>query len=456
MPAKLALLLCIALIAWFFARERKSHKPVSVALWIPLIWAFIIGSKPVSEWLGSGVSSANAADNFEGSPLDRLILFSLIAAGLLVLFQRRESWASILLNNKWVFAFYLYLGLSVLWSDYSFISFKRWIKDLGNVIMALIVLSEEDPLQAIKIVLLRSVYFLVPLSVLVIKYFPDIGRYYDRWSYGVYYCGITGDKNLLGMTLFVCSLFIFQLLLDSGKAKMPGENLLPRAALLLLLLMAIWLLRIAHSATAMVCTIVSGGILFLLHRFGPQKLMVIGLLVAVLAVMALPFLDAGGLLKGIIGRDTTLTGRTEIWRMLLSEKVNPLIGVGFYSFWLGERSNKLSEKYHYSLNEAHNGYLELYLNSGLIGVFLLLSIFGSSLHAQWQQLQNGVSGAGFRISFIVGTILYNISEATFNRLSIIWLTFIIIVVVYPRSHEEFSAADSPILSEARGARGYRG
>jgi hypothetical protein len=40
---------------------------------------------------------------------------------------------------------------------------------------------------------------------------------------------------------------------------------------------------------------------------------------------------------------------------------------GFYSFWTAERIERLSSKYFYDLTEAHNGYIEVYLNGGLIG-----------------------------------------------------------------------------------------
>lgn len=441
MPPKLALLVAIVLIVWFFLRERKSREPLSAALWLPLIWAVIIGSKPVSLWLAGGADPEMQIDYLEGSPLDRTVFFSLIAAGLLVLFLRRESWFNIVWNNKWVFGFYFYLAISVLWSDYSFVSFKRWVKDFGNVVMALVVLSEINPAAALKSVLVRCACILIPLSFVTAKYFPEIGRYYDRWSHTPYISGVAGDKNLLGMTLFVSGLFLFYMLLKSRKNQEEKTRLSP-GILAFLLLMNVWLLMKAQSMTALLCAVSSAVVLFVLERYGAKRLVVYFMAAAILVVFASSALNLPGLMGRWLGRDATMTGRTEIWKNLLSEDMNPLVGTGFYSFWLGDRSEKLSRRYHYALNEAHNGYLELYLNSGIIGLVLLFGLLGSAIRARWIDLKKGIEGAAFHVSFLMGTILYNVTEATFNRLSIIWFTFLLIVVVYPRSQEEFEVQDA--------------
>ncbi len=72
MSPKLALSLCLLFIAWLFARSRKQEHTLTFALWIPLIWALIIGSKPISAWLGLADSTASADNYIEGSPFDRL------------------------------------------------------------------------------------------------------------------------------------------------------------------------------------------------------------------------------------------------------------------------------------------------------------------------------------------------------------------------------------------------
>src|ERR1700731_94138 len=184
MASSLAFFFFAVFIFWLFLNDSERRQGISAALWIPLLWLSIIGSRFISTWLGS-----QSEDVLEGSPLDRMVFLVLIVAAFIVLFKRRVDWGAIIRNNKWLFGYLLYLGISVLWSDYSFTSFKRWTKELGSVAMVLVILSESNPLEAIKAVLARTSYLLIPLSVLLIKYYPDLGRYYDQWTDQPFFCG---------------------------------------------------------------------------------------------------------------------------------------------------------------------------------------------------------------------------------------------------------------------------
>src|SRR5581483_4780832 len=85
--------------------------------------------------------------------------------------------------------------------------------------------------------------------------------------------------------------------------------------------------------------------------------------------------DEGAALQSL-GRNPTLTGRTEIWSAVLHFAGNPLFGTGFESFWLGDRIKHIWAygEMTYGINEAHNGYIETYLNLGWIGVALLVNL----------------------------------------------------------------------------------
>src|SRR5215468_729214 len=180
MNPRTALLACLLFIAWLFRRDLKRSKNVSHAIWIPFLWAAILGSRPVSIWLGGGVSMTSNDDYLEGSPLDRNFFLLLIGAGIVVLLKRRPQWDVLFRRNWGLFLFYAFWGLSALWSDYTMVAFKRWIKECGHLVMVLVVLTEKDPAAAFKSVLARCAYILVPVSVLFIRYYPDLGRFYTR------------------------------------------------------------------------------------------------------------------------------------------------------------------------------------------------------------------------------------------------------------------------------------
>ncbi len=69
-------------------------------------------------------------------------------------------------GNAPVLLFFGYCLFSVMWSDYPDVAFKRWTKGFGDLEMGLIVLTESDPLAALKRLLTRAGFVLIPLSVL--------------------------------------------------------------------------------------------------------------------------------------------------------------------------------------------------------------------------------------------------------------------------------------------------
>jgi O-antigen ligase len=364
------------------------------------------------------------------------VFLGLIVAGAIVLVRRRVGGPALFRRNRWLFIFFIYLGLSVLWSDYPFVALKRLIKDLGNVIMVLVVLSDQNPIQAVRFLLLRCCYLLLPLSIVFIKYFPNFGRYYDQWEGTAFYCGVTTDKNMLGMTLFACSLFLIWMLLQPDRKSRKGSGVQARLDFFILLLMGgmtFWLLQQAHSATALSCTLL-GALIIWGTRFARIRTH-LGMYGAVLAVLLLALqltLNLSGLAAQVLGRDMTLTGRTDIWSGLLKEGSNPLIGTGYYSFWLGDRIERLSQNFFYNLNEAHNTYLETYLNSGLIGVALLFAvILSAGIWIKREAMKAEPFGA-FRLACFLPMLVYGITEAFMNRLGFLWFLFLLVVMQYPQ------------------------
>jgi exopolysaccharide production protein ExoQ len=451
MPAPLALSVCVLFIFWLLARDRKWQDRVSIALWIPVLWALIIGSRPISVWLDPG-AQVEDIDMLEGSPLDRYVFLLLIVAALVVLWRRQTSWRKITTNNRWLCVFFLYLGLSVLWSDYPFVSFKRWIKDLGNPMMVLVIFTENDPVAAAKAVMLRCAYILIPLSVLFIRYFPDLGRYYDHFTWQYAYSGVSTTKNGLGMTLLVSGFFLFCRWLELRDGESGAWHRTEAMIHLALLLMTGWLLLVAHCATALVCTVLAAciivGLKFPGIRVGVKWLGVYSVVIGCGLVLLYMTFGLGDSLVQFVGRDATLTGRTDIWQLVLKANINPVIGAGYYSFWLGGRDKVLSESnmYSFKLNEAHNGYLETYLNSGVLGLFLLIVML---LYACGNIRRKVVAGAEFgdlRLALFIVALAYNLTESAFNRLNLIWFVLLMVIMRYPRPFRARSG-DSVGLSD---------
>jgi exopolysaccharide production protein ExoQ len=438
MPPSVAALLFGCFALWLFAKDAKRAKHNSLALWLPVVWVFIIGSKPASLWLAMRADTGTTVF-VEDTLLDKALFFFLVIAGMVVVMRRRINWRVTLSSNAWLFAFFFYLLVSVAWSDEPMSSFKRWFKDFGNVVMVLVILSERDPVSAVRTFFARCGYVFIPLSMLVVRYYPSISMQFTKWEGEALFVGISTNKNIFGMTMCSCALGLFWLWLD---ALQPDARKKDRTAVLrysLLLLMTGWLVVRSGSSTALTCAVLGCGFMvamkFAMFR---KKMKYLGMWTAavVMMVVFLQVMDLWGVLTArfaaAVGRDPTFHGRFEIWAVLLEQDINPVLGVGYYSFWTDERMKKLSEGYHYLLNEAHNGYLETYLNSGVIGLGILIAMLASAGLAIKRDVVKGVSFASLRFSFLLAAIFYGISEAVFNRLLMVWFVLLLAVMTPPR------------------------
>src|SRR5437660_4973896 len=413
-------------------RDRKSR--VSPALWIPVAWLSISASRMVSQWLGVGPAMESPNQLLEGSPLDALIFSGLLAAGLMVLLARRRHAGTFLRGHGPLVVFLLYCAVSVLWSDYPIVAFKRWTKTLGDVVMVLVVLTDPDPSAAVKRLLARSGFLLVPLSVLLIKYYPELGQGYNPWTWGAYSTGVATGKNGLGLVCLVFglgSLWRFLEVLHSGERPLITGPLIAHGAVLV---MVLWLFGKADSATSLGCFLIGGGLIGVMSLPGLARertavhLLVVG--IVSLCLFGL-FLDSDVGLVQAMGRDTTLTGRTALWDQLLRMPVDSLFGAGFETFWLGGRLQKFWRAYWWHPNQAHNGYIEVFLNLGWIGVALLGFVMAWGYRNVVGSLHRSPELGKLRLAYFVVAVLYNLTEAAFKVMHPVWTTFLLAIIAEP-------------------------
>jgi exopolysaccharide production protein ExoQ len=432
MPPPVAALLTLGFIAFLFRRDARETPNVSRALWLPFTWMVLSGSRAVSEWLSLGGLNFGAVNLEEGSPIDRLVYLGLIAAGFYVLRQREVRLGQLIRDNRWLAAFLIYCLLAVLWSDFPFVSLKRWIKVIGHPIMALIILTEPDPEAALAAVMKRVAYILLPDSVLFIKYFPHWGRVYDAWTGAPQYTGITTNKNLLGGDCLILGFFFiwhFFKIRRLARSKARRDELFLCA---FFILMTCWLLKMADSKTALVSMLLGVTILLFtewkgLDRRSIGTYLVLGILAAISAQLIFDVYDTA---IRLLGRNATLTDRTLLWEDLLKADVNPLFGAGFESFWLGERLQTLWEKFPWRPNQAHNGYLETYLNLGLIGLFMLIGLLFVTYRKARRELLTNFEMGRFRLAFLAAIIARNWTEAGFKTTGFMFFAFYIIAIDY--------------------------
>ena len=444
MPPSLALFLWLIVLAALLRFDPAKDSKTSLALWVPVIWMFIIGSRLPSQWLSDQIGQA-AQDLQEGSPLDRTIFSVLILLAIGILMSRSFKWADFFVRNLALMAFLSFALLSVLWSDYSFVALKRWFRDLGNYLVILVALSDPRPLEAVRALLRRLCYLLVPLSILLIKYYPQIGKQYSYFTGADTYVGATTSKNELGVVCLISGLFFFWDTVtrwSNRKERRTRRILLVNAAFIA---MTLWLLNLANSATSRVCLALGCLVIAAAHTRAFQrrprflKILIPGAFCLYL-ILAYGF-DLSGDLAGAVGKDPTLTDRTKIWGILLSMHTNPLVGTGYESFWLGPRLEWFWQRGLGRINEAHNGFLEVYLQMGLIGLFLLIGFLIASYQTICRRLRPFSSLASLTMALWITMLFYSVTEAGF-RSGLMWSAFLLggIAVAWRAEHRVHSVA----------------
>ena len=129
-----------------------------------------------------------------------------------------------------------------------------------------------------------------------------------------------------------------------------------------------------------------------------------------------------------MGRDPTLTGRTAIWNLVLGMTANPLFGTGFESFWLGSRLQTMWSIYWWHPNEAHNGYIEIFLDLGWVGVALLAVLLLSGFRNTFTAVRQQAEAGGLLLAYLVVVLIYNLTESAFRELDPIWFVLLLSVI----------------------------
>jgi len=441
MPPVLALCLTLVLIFILLWREAKLPYKPSLAVWIPSVWLFIQESRSVTEWfyLGTPISGG---DITEGTPIDRAVLFLLILAGLLVLLNRKISWAQLFRSNRWLTFFFLYCGVSLLWSDFPFVGFKRWTKAFGDPIMVLILLTDREPIRAVERVIKICAYFVLPLSIVFIKYYPQIGRGFSEWTGAASSIGVTTNKNILGFDLLICGLFLTWIMYSrwrgNGRSgKWTDDVGIPAS----MLGMVAWLFMGTDSKTSLICLVLALLVFFGLGVRPIRKHIGSYILVGLVGFSALDltFNVTQAIIEGS-GRDTTLTGRTELWSIVLHMQESPLIGYGFESFWLGDRLKRLQSIWgSFKPTQAHNGYIEMYLNLGWVGVLMMAGVIVScyfrtrTMLSASSEMTEVVLFGRVGMAFLAAYIFYNYTEGAFKSLHPMFVLLLLFTIKPPQA-----------------------
>lgn len=429
MPPLLALILCTIFVLWLLYMERKQSPDSSWVLWIPTIWMLSIASKPLGVWF------ATSADIEGGSPLDRIFQSTVIIIGFIIIAWRKTGCKGVLKDNWPLFLLMGYMLMSVLWTNDQYMSFKRWARAIPVVIMAFVVLTERSPRQALESLFRRTIYILIPFSVLLIKYYTKLGVAYTRWEGEQMWLGVTLHKNGLGRLCLVSAFFLIWTLIRRWKERDVAFHKYLNYVDIFLLCITLWLLKGppgSYSATSI--TSLAAGLTILFFIWWLKKRQIVlsantlsAIMVFIFVFGIITFFVGGSTIGGVsgtVGRDASLTGRTDVWVALIPVAMQkPLLGLGFGGFWTPETMEL------YNISGSHNGYLDILLELGFVGIIFFALFLIHSIRKAQKYYTGDFDWSNLWICFLIMLVIHNITESSLVGLSTHLTTIIIFLTI---------------------------
>lgn len=302
---------------------------------------------------------------------NQVIYLFLFFMSLIPLFRRYDKIFSFLSKEKFLSVFIFLCLISAFWSQESFISFKRSFQLLITFLVLLnsvLFLDYNTLLKPLKIII--PLYLIINLfSCLIIPQAIDSA---SAWK------GIHGHKNGLAQSTYY--LFLVSTFLDDKR-----QNLLKKLYLYSIYLLSIILIYKAQSSTIIIVFILTIGYGLikqfekLFGRLNVGRFIIVFLLSFMLITSTVVIYfssDIIALVPQLFGKDMSISGREPIWGFVISEIAKkPLLGYGFSTYWImgGSVVDVFASEFGgFKINQAHNGYLEIILQLGLVGLFFFL------------------------------------------------------------------------------------
>ena len=312
-------------------------------------------------------------DIVTSNALNQIIFPLLFLSSSLCILTKRSKVYSIIRKEKILMLFLLWCILSIAWSIDPLTTSKRLFRTLTLFTVTLSLLAHTTSTKEILSYIKPILYLYVFSSLVVCLTIPGaIDADFQTWR------GFTTTKNSLGQDSVVCillSFFIFKR--ETGYQKIIAA---------MILFFSIALLFGSMSVTSITSFLVVSlvGLIFISDTiFEPiglgrkTSLIIISFIIGILTFIVFFAPIILELIANFAGKNLTFTGRTILWaEMILEISKHLYFGVGYQAFW---NINNPSLIYLYKIfvwlpNEAHNGYIDIINETGLVGLIIFFTV----------------------------------------------------------------------------------
>ncbi len=364
------------------------------------------------------------------------VRYSIFVISFVLLLLRPRTLIEILPKGKLLWLFCVFCGLSIAWSTFPGLTIEGFLQRIMQVtLFASYFSSRFSPKDQLRIIgVAMAITVLVNMFYVVAM--PSVGIHVGDKFAGAWK-GFYQNKNEFSGTM-LWALVVYYLLSFNNSNKLT--TILARVGLVICPLLVI----LSTSKTALVLFIFLYGALTLwkLYRWRGSKT----ILTFDLGMLGL-FLVIGGIvnswntLMSALGKDPTMSGRTDIWEgSLVQVSQKPLLGNGLSAFWTEDNpaalwiGNSLSPGFY--AHHSHNGFIDILLDVGWIGMAFFLVAFVSTWWLALRYAYRPSSPEDFwPLAVVLLVTFYNITETSLVSDTIDWLFFLIVALsirIWPR------------------------
>jgi exopolysaccharide production protein ExoQ len=357
------------------------------------------------------------AQNDDGMARGRLYVSAAWMLAGFAMFLHRKRIAAVVARNRVLLCLPCLAILSTVWSDVPGETLRRGILILLSTIFALYLSDRFTPEQHLQIF-----YYLgacaAALSLLCVVALPAYGISPDgSWK------GIFGHKNDLG---------VFMVFFASAALYLPRQYGAAKILRIFVLLAALILVAFSQSRSGWLVTIAYAGFFFgstVLRRLGRRaRSGLLAVFVVLVACVVMVLLENYAAILSLIGKDATLSDRTEIWSaVLISIFKQPLLGYGYGAFWRGllGPSADVIIRINFGIAHAHNGFLNLWLELGAVGLSFVVYMFVTAAR-QALRIRRWSDSVRWYMGLIFLVLVSNFDESfLFNNNDLIWMLFVL-------------------------------
>ena len=376
----------------------------TIAQKLYFLYVLGIASNVIAACFGKPEASA-----LSGNTAHFALTVGLLTWTLVLAYPVYEDIRRVLMSRKLLLVMYLYVAISCFWSPDPIASVREFFLLLILLISAAYISLVFSPEEIVDLTAKVSAIFALASIVAQFMQYPIYITASGGWV------GLYGHRNVFGVGL---TMGIASLLTSRSKWGFM------RWCMLLLFLI---LLIVVQSATAIIMSATVIGVYAFkrLPQLARLSLIFMAAIATVLVVWTSRVNQVVQLFFGLVNRDQTFTGRTDIWHFVSIQIMDrPLFGQGYLGFW-GPHEDIVIANLGWNPGHAHNGFLNIILIFGIVGLFGFLAVLWDGLKGGLRVRSSSGSLAGSWLLLVIWLeFLNNMTEADYMEPSLVWTLFI--------------------------------